>query len=489
MKNLEIILQNLGEYQLHKAPTVKEITGITYDSRQVKPGFIFVSIRGFQLDGHDYIDQAIKNGAQVIVIEKDVPYNLNITYIKVENSREALGKLSEAFYDFSWRKLNLIGVTGTNGKTTTTYMIESILRGVQLKTGVIGTIQNKIDDEIVSTQRTTPESSDLHQLFNRMVLNCVNHTVMEVSSHALELKRVMDLSFKVGVFTNISQDHLDFHDTLENYKIAKGKLFKNLSIDGVGVVNLDDLAGDYMIEQCTGKVLTYGIHREADIKALEIEINVNGVSYLLETPIGKIRMNLKFTGYFNVYNSLAAIGVGLALQIPLEVIKEGLESLSGVAGRFEQVDAGQKFGVIVDFAHSPDGMENVLKTVQEFENGRKIVVFGCGGDRDRTKRPIMGKIAAKYSDLIIVTSDNSRTEDPLQILKDVEEGFKEFEGPVEYHLIAERRVAIFHAVREAEPGDLVIILGKGHETYQICNGYTIPFDDREVVKEAILANL
>ncbi len=485
MKKLEIILENLEGYEIFEASIDKKITGITYDSRCVKSGFIFVSIQGFQMDGHNFIDQAIDNGAEVIVIERDVPFKKGITYIKVNDSREALGKLSEALYDFFWRKLNLIGVTGTNGKTTTTYMIEAILRQANFKTGVIGTIQNKVNDVVVSTQRTTPESSDLHQLFAQMVQNDVDHAVMEVSSHALELKRVMNLAFKIAVFTNISQDHLDFHDTLENYQIAKGKLFNNLALDGVGIVNLDDPAGDYMVKQCQGKSLTYGIDTKADIRASEIEIKVSGVSYLLTTPVGQVRMNLKFTGCFNVYNSLAAIGVGLALEIPLDVIKEGLESLAGVAGRFEQVDESQDFGVIVDFAHSPDGMENVLETIEGFDVNRKIVVFGCGGDRDRTKRPIMGKIAAKYSDLVIVTSDNPRSEDPTQILYDVEKGIKELTQSVDYLLIVDRREAIFQAMKEAKTGDLVIILGKGHETYQIYNGYTLPFDDREVAKEAI----
>ncbi|AZR73041.1 UDP-N-acetylmuramoyl-L-alanyl-D-glutamate--2,6-diaminopimelate ligase [Anoxybacter fermentans] len=488
MAKLEKLLENLIEFEVLESHFPTEVKGITYDSRQVKPGYIFVCIQGFQKDGHDFIEDAIGNGARVIVIEKDVPRKPGITYIKVKDSRDALSRLSEAYYDFASRKLNLIGVTGTNGKTTTTYMIESILRKANIKTGLIGTIRNKICDEVFPAKRTTPESSDLQELFARMVKAGVTHTVMEVSSHALELKRVQNFNFKVGVFTNITQDHLDFHTTLENYRQAKSKLFQALTLDGVGVINIDDPSGEYMIERCKGRVLTYGINnKHAEIRGSEIKVNVNGVSYHVTTPVGEIRLKLKLTGYFNVYNSLAAIGSGLALNIPLEIIKEGLESLTGVTGRFEQVDCGQNFGVIVDYAHTPDGMENILKTAQQIARGRKIIVFGCGGDRDRGKRPIMGKIAAKYCDLCILTSDNPRTEDPMQILRDIEKGLLELDQPVNYRIIEDRREAIFYAVREARENDLVIIMGKGHETYQIFKDYTIPFDDREVAKEAIMS--
>lgn len=485
MNKLEKMIENLKTYELSESASGVEVTGISYHSGRVKPGYLFVCVQGFHVDGHDFIDQAVANGASVIVVEKEVLKKAGVLYIKVPDTREALSKLSAAFFDYPDEKLNLIGVTGTNGKTTTTYMVESILRHAHLKTGLVGTIRNKIGDEILATERTTPEAMDLFELFYKMGQVNVTHAVMEVSSHALELKRVQDLSFKVGIFTNITQDHLDFHDSLDNYRRAKGKLFKKLTKDGVGVINIDDPSAEYMIEQSPGKVYTYGIDKKADIQASEINVRMDGVSYLVTTPVGKTQLDLQFTGYFNVYNSLAAIGAGLVFEIPLETIKKALESLDGVAGRFELVDCGQEFGVIVDYAHTPDGMENVLTTARNIVQGRVIAVFGCGGDRDRTKRPIMGRVGATHADLCILTSDNPRTEDPLQILKDVEAGILEMDQPVDYTIIPDRREAIFHAIQKANPDDLVIILGKGHETYQIFRDKTIDFDDRAVAREAI----
>ena len=485
MKELTKLLENLSDFHIAEPSVRMEVTGITYDSRRVEAGFIFVCITGYRLDGHEFIGSAVENGAKVVVVEKDVQEKPGITYIRVPDTRVALSALSAAYYDYPAQQLDSIGVTGTNGKTTITYMVDAILRKIGQKTGLVGTIQNKIGDEVVPTERTTPESSDLQGLFRRMVDAGAAYAIMEASSHALELKRVQDVRFKVGIFTNLTQDHLDFHVTLENYKLAKSRLFTLLSPDGTGVINIDDAAGDFMVSKCKGKVLTYGIEKDADIKASEIDVKVNGVSYRLETPVGEERLSLHFTGYFNVYNSLAAIGAGIALGIPLVTIKEALEGLTGVAGRFEQVNIGQDFGIIVDYAHSPDGMENVLKTAKTVSQGRKIVVFGAGGDRDRTKRPMMGEVAAKYGDFLIVTSDNPRTEDPEQILRDVENGIKEYGKPVDYLLLVDRREAIFRAIEEAQPGDLVILLGKGHETYQVLKDKTIHFDDREVAEEAI----
>lgn len=489
MKELAKLLENLSEFKCTESSAHVEVAGVENDSRQVKPGFVFVCITGFAYDGHEFIGSAIDNGAKVIVVEKDVPEKPGIIYVRVPDTRVALSQISAAFYDYPAKQLSVVGVTGTNGKTTTTYMVEAIMRKTGYKTGLIGTIQNKVGDELVPTERTTPESSYIQGLFRRVVDSGASHAVMEVSSHALDLQRVHDVPFAVGIFTNLTQDHLDYHKTMEGYKLAKSKLFQILRDGGTGVVNIDDAAGEYMIDQCVGKVLTYGIEREADIRASEIEVGINGVAYTLTTPAGKTRLNLKFTGYFNVYNSLGAVGAGLALGIPLETVKAGLEGLAGVAGRFEQVTVGQKFGVIVDYAHTPDGMENVLKTATDVAGGRKIVVFGAGGDRDRTKRPIMGRVASEYGDVVIVTSDNPRTEDPERILKDIEEGIvafqKEKQRTVNYQLVADRREAIFTAIREAQPGDLVLLLGKGHETYQVLKDETIHFDDHEVAEEAI----
>lgn len=494
MKNLENILENLTDYELREAIPALNITGVEHDSRRVCPGFIFVCREGQKFDGHDFIENAIANGARVIVVTKDVPVRPEIFYIRVKDAQQALGQLSEALYDFPARKLTLIGVTGTNGKTTTTYMVDAILRAAGYKTGVIGTIQVKVGDEILPAERTTPESSDLQYYFAKMVEAGVTHAIMEVSSHALELKRVADLRYRVGIFTNLTQDHLDFHPTAKEYMMAKGKLFHLLTGDGVGVINADadadaakigaEHVSDYMKSQCGGRCLTYGILHAADIKAAEIEMGFRGVSYTAITPAGSIRLRLNLTGKFNVYNSLDAIAAGVALGVPPEVIKAGLEGLPGVAGRFEAVDEGQDFGVIVDYAHTPDGMENVLKTALEVSKGRIIVVFGCGGDRDRTKRPIMGRMAVEYGDLAIVTSDNPRTEDPMRILNDVEEGIKHLGA--NYLIIPDRREAICRAVQEAKADDLVMILGKGHEDYQIIGTTKVHFDDREEARKAIL---
>lgn len=493
MKNLAKILENLTDYEVREAIPALDITGVDHDSRRVRPGFIFVCREGEKFDGHNFIDNAIANGAKVIVVSKDVKEKVGVVYIKVKDSQQALGQLSEAMYDFPARKLTLIGVTGTNGKTTTTYMVDSILRAAGFKTGVIGTIQVKVGDEILPTERTTPEPSDLHYYFAKMVEKGVTHAIMEVSSHALKLKRVADLRFRVGIFTNLTQDHLDFHPTAQDYMESKGKLFHSLTEDGVGIINADadaeaakigaDGISEYMKAQCKGKYLTYGILHDADIKASDIDMGFRGVSYTVTTPKGSTRLELNLTGKFNVYNSLDAIGAGLALGIPLETIKIGLEDLVGVAGRFEAVDEGQDFGVIVDYAHTPDGMENVLKTAKEVSKGRKIVVFGCGGDRDRTKRPVMGQMGVEHSDFAILTSDNPRTEDPKQILNDIEKGIQGMEGT--YCVIPDRREAIYRAVREANAGDLVLILGKGHEDYQIIGTEKTHFDDREEARKAI----
>lgn len=459
----------------------KEISDIFYDSRQVNKSSLFVCITGFKTDGHIYADKAVENGAEAIVCEHDIK-NIpnNVTIIKVENSREALASIAVNFYDNPAEKLNVIGVTGTNGKTTTTYLIKSILDKVNHKVGIIGTIENRIGDEVIHTERTTPESIEIQKLFKDMQSKGVDDVVMEVSSHSLDLYRVDGCNFNIGIFTNLTQDHLDYHITFENYRNAKSKLFKMCK---KAVVNIDDATGNFMIETAENKpVITFGIDNPADLRGENIYIDSHGVKFELEYKGKKYPVELNIPGKFSIYNALGSIGACIHMGIPMEKIIEGLKDNKGVKGRFQTVASGKGFNAIVDYAHTPDGLENILITAHEFTKGRIITVFGCGGDRDKTKRPIMGEIAGKLSDYCIITSDNPRTENPLNILDDVEKGM--IKTNFEYIKIADRKEAIFYAVKKAEKGDIIIIAGKGHEDYQIFPDKTIHFDDVEIVKEA-----
>ncbi len=463
-----------------------EVTGLTYDSRRVKPGDIFVAIIGFQQDGHDYLSQARERGARAVVVEREIEFNSGVSVIRVRDSRLALAELSNIFYGHPSQRLQLIGVTGTNGKTTTTYLIEALLRQAGFKTGLMGTIANRIGEQRYRTERTTPEAPEIQSFLATMLKQGVSHAVMEVSSHALQLKRVEGLEFDCAVFTNISQDHLDFHPSLDDYLKTKTLLFQSLAADKRAVINMDDPRSGYILNQLEASPLTYGIEQEADLRAQRITVSRQGVEMTVITPVGEIELNLKLSGLFNVYNALAAVGVGLVYDLGLEEIKVALEKVGGVAGRFELVDCGQDFGVVVDYAHTPDGMENILQTARELTEGKRIIVFGCGGDRDRKKRPLMGRVAARYGDLVIVTSDNPRSEDPALIIEEIIAGIKELSFPDnKYRVVKDREAAIREAISAADSGDLVFIIGKGHETYQELKDRTIPFDDREVARRLL----
>ncbi len=465
------------------------INNIVYDSRQVEENNLFICIKGFKTDGHKYIDNAIQNGARAILIEKDIEiYRNDITYIKVEDSRKTMSYLAAAFFDYPLDQLSLIGVTGTNGKTTTTFLIKAILEQAGYKTGLIGTIKIFIGDDTFPATRTTPESLDLYRNFKKMVDQEVKYCVMEVSSHALDLKRVQGMNFLMAVFTNITQDHLDYHKSIEKYLEAKCKLFSQLQKDGYGIVNIDDSHSQEIIEATSGKILTYGIEDPAEIVAKNIELNPRGASFLI-SGFENTRINLNLTGMFNIYNSLAAIGCGQALEINKETIKQGIENLPGVPGRFELINEGQTFTVVVDYAHTPDGMENVLQTAKELVSDNIIVVFGCGGDRDRGKRPLMGQIGVEYGDYCIITSDNPRSEDEMTIIKEIETGIEEMEALAPYKVIPDREQAIIHAIEKASGDDMVIIFGKGHETYQVFKNKTIHFDDSEIARAALKGDI
>ncbi len=461
-----------------------EIKGIAYDSRKVRPGYLFVAVEGFKTDGHIYLEKAVKSGAVALVLEKDVPVPEGVTVIKVKQSRLTLALLADTFYQHPSGKLEMIGVTGTNGKTTTTNLIDAIYQGAGIKTGLIGTIANYIGDRVVAVSHTTPESADLQELLSDMVEEKVRAVVMEASSHALALDRVAGVEYDVAVFTNLSRDHLDFHRDMDDYLSAKAKLFSGLKHGAKGnrkiaVINADDNRSGELIAVTGVPVVTYGINSKADITAGDINITSSGVSFTARGKETEIRLNLKLTGMFNVYNALAAYSVGVVRGFSPERIKASLEGVAGVAGRFEPVRKGQDFAVIVDYAHTPDGLENILKTAREITRGELITVFGCGGDRDRKKRPMMGEIAVRLSDRAIVTSDNPRTEDPLRIIEDIKEGIYRAPGGASCEVEPDRRSAIKKAIFGAKPGDVVVIAGKGHEDYQIIGETKHHFDDRE----------
>lgn len=467
------------------------ITGLSCDSRLVNEGEVFFAISGLKFDGHDYVEEAVKNGAVAVVVEKTQNVAPNITQIVVENTRVAMGEMAAAYYQYPSSKLKVIGITGTNGKTTTSYLIRAVLKVAGYKVGLIGTIYNLIEDEIIPSKRTTPESLDLQRLLAEMVDKGVDYVVIEVSSHALELQRTSGLEFDLGVFTNLTQDHLDFHNSFEQYFAAKAKLFNNLArqpaiLGKAAVINFDDKYGLKMAAQSSAPIYSYGINQPSHFSACDIQVGSRGVKYRLITPFGQMQLNLNLTGKFNVYNSLAAAAVCLAEGIGLDYVKAGLEQVKGVFGRFESVDQGQDFMVIVDYAHTPDSLANVLQTARSLSTNRVIAVFGAGGDRDQAKRPLMGQAAAKFSDYIIITSDNPRSEDPMLICRQIEKGVaQESKEDLLYEIEINRRTAINSAIRLAKTGDVVIIAGKGHETYQEFADHTEAFDDRVEAERAL----
>jgi UDP-N-acetylmuramoyl-L-alanyl-D-glutamate--2,6-diaminopimelate ligase len=469
-----------------------EITGIEADSRKIKTGDLFLCIPGLTADGHDYAPKAIALGASALVTERVL--DLPIPQLVVKDARYAMAALSAYFYGYPSKELKLIGITGTNGKTTSTYLIEKIMRDQGFTTGLMGTIQMKIGDTYTEMERTTQESVDLQRSFRKMCEQKTDYCIMEVSSHALELGRVKGIHFRSGLFTNLTQDHLDYHKTMEAYETAKGLLFSRLgngfSADPkdrqYAILNVDDAASQTFNKLTAAQVITYGIENDCDVRATDIRITAKGTEFQLASFAGEASFSMKLVGKFNVYNALGAIAAALAEGVPLEAIRNSLESIAVVDGRMEVVNEGQDYLVLVDFAHTPDGLKNALSTVREIAEGKVITVFGCGGDRDRTKRPLMGKVTATYSDYLYVTSDNPRTENPDAILYDIVPGLQEINYPEEkYELIVDRKKAIQKAIDGAGPKDVILIAGKGHETYQDIMGVKHDFDDRLVAKAAI----
>ena len=487
---LRLLLSRAQTRQID-GPLDLEISSLCYDSRQVQPGTVFFAIRGARSDGHEYIVEAVRRGAAAVVVEnsgRDVPSG--VTVIKVDDVRESLAFLAAFFYHRPDLKLKLAGVTGTNGKTTTTYLIKHICKRAVWRCGLIGTVRYEIGDEIVPSSRTTPESLDLQSLLARMRDAGCKAAVMEVSSHAIAQDRVRGLEFDAAVFTNLTQDHLDFHGNLETYFETKASLFTHHLASqnrkrGVAIINIDDRYGAELYSRVskTMRVITYGVGSRADFRASNFKTELAGTSYQLDAQDRSFLVRLPLIGRFNIYNSLAALATASLLGIQLRAAVLALATAPHVPGRLELVAAKRNYQVFVDYAHTDDALNNVLRTLRELNPNRLIVVFGCGGDRDRAKRPLMGRAAEQGSDYAIITSDNPRSENPETILNDVEKGF----SGRQYEKIVDRASAIQKAIGMAQPRDIILIAGKGHENYQEFARQKVSFDDVYVARSAIEA--
>ncbi len=499
-KTLPELLAGLDGCQVlgDEAPLV---AGVAYHSQEVCPGGIFVALKGQQTDGHLYLPAALARGARIIVTEQELGPVPGVTVVRVPEARRALAHLSAAFYDHPSRELTLVGITGTNGKTTTAFLLEAILAAAGHRVGVMGTVNYRMSGLTWPAPVTTPESLDLQRFLREMRRLGASHAVMEVSSHALDLRRVDTASFDVGVFTNLSQDHLDYHADMDDYFAAKSRFFLEILADGSGaealaVLNLDDPRGMELLEKLRGPTLTFGLHPASQVRPLSHQYRRTGLAARLATPAGEVEITSRLVGSFNLANILAAVAAALGLGIPPAAIARGIAALPGVPGRLERFGPPQGPGVFVDYAHTPAAVEQALAALKRLNFGRVLTVFGCGGDRDRRKRPLMGQAAAAASDLVVVTSDNPRTEDPLAIIRDIEAGLAEASyprlsldearrGERGSLVIPDRREAIRTAVRLARREDAVLVAGKGHENYQIRGTQRFHFDDREEVAAAL----
>ena len=471
-----------------EGPLDREITGITCDSRQVMPGMIFVAVPGAHADGHDFIPNAVDRGAAAVICECNGFMSPRATKIKVASVRTALAQAAASFYGHPGRRLRIIGITGTNGKTTVAFMCKHLLEAAGIRSGLIGTVRYEIGDRVVPAQRTTPESLETQRLMAHMVSAQCQACVMEVSSHALEQQRVGELGFDVSVFTNLTQDHLDYHGGMEQYFSAKRKLFAETARGGkpgAHVINIDDGYGARLWQEGRAEVrLSYALHQQASIRATRIQLSRDGTRFHVDTPAGGFDCALPLIGRHNVYNALAAIGTALALNLPLAVVRQALNGVPPVPGRLESIILGQPFGVYVDYAHTDDALHNVLTTLREMTPGRLLLAFGCGGNRDAGKRPKMGRVAAELADFTLITSDNPRHEAAEAIARQIEEGYRALR-PDALAVQLDRQRAIREIIGMARKGDTVLVAGKGHETYQEFENTVIPFDDRLVARETL----
>jgi len=467
---------------------VGAVTGVSYDSRTVTTGQVFVALRGQHADGTAFARQAIERGAAAIVSEQAAPEGVRVPWAMVEDARLALAVIATTFYRDPSREMQVIGITGTNGKTTTAYLVASIFEAAGIRCGLLGTVAYRIGDVVHEATRTTPEAPDVQALLRQMVDEGCGACAMEVSSHALSLRRVDGMTFAAGVFTNLTRDHLDFHADMDEYFRAKRRLFEMLPRDAPSLLNLDDPRGSALID-AGGRPVTYAIGRAADITPGPLSFSLDGLTFDVRTPRGTLHVRSTLVGRPNVYNILAAVSTATALDLPFDAIERGVQALAGVPGRFEMV-SGKKdeVTVVVDYAHTDDALRNLLETARPLAAGRLITVFGCGGDRDRTKRPLMGAVAGRLSDLIVITSDNPRSEDPNRIIEEIQRGITadtRKDAGQRLLTIVDRGSAIAKAIELARPGDLVLVAGKGHEKYQVIGDRVLPFDDVAVAREAL----
>ena len=485
----------LGDLGVTAAGRLTEVSAIAYDSRMVTRGAVFVALKGVHADGAAFVRDAVSRGASLIVAEASMPAGFAVPWLQVEDARLALASLAAAFYADPSHALRLIGITGTNGKTTTTYLVASIFEAAGVMCGRIGTIGTRIGDHEAEAARTTPEAPDLQRLLRQMVDRGAGACAIEVSSHALALRRADGLRFAAGVFTNLTRDHLDFHRDMEDYFQVKRRLFELLPSGAYGIANLDDRRGAEFAAAAP-QSLTYAIDAPADVRAAGLSLSLEGLAFDVETPRGRLHIRSPLVGRPNVYNILAAAATAVALELPFRAIEQGVAALSSVPGRFQVLTSPiDDVRVVVDYAHTDDALKNLLETARPLAAGRVITVFGCGGDRDRTKRPLMGAVAARLSDLVILTSDNPRSEEPARIIDEIKRGIvmpadRAPKGQPLPHstpclAIVDRTAAIEKAIQEARPGDLVLVAGKGHEKTQVIGDRTLPFDDVEVARKAL----
>jgi len=462
----------------------QEITGIAYSSRKVEPGNIFIALKGQKADGHDFLPEALQRGAVAIVSERPCPPEIDRAWVQVLDSREAMALLAANFYDHPSSRLKVVGITGTKGKTTITYILEEILKTAGLQPGVVGTIEYRWGGRQFSAERTTPEAPDIQKFLRQMVDEGVSHCLMEVSSHSLEFKRVWGIGFDVAVFTNLSGEHLDYHQTMENYFEAKKKLFFLNHKRQASIVNIDDPWGERLLSELPMQTISFGFRPEAVVRAEKFTIDQEEMTATVSTPLGSLTFTSSLIGKHNLYNFLAAIAAALVLSVPMPDIIRGISSLKRIPGRFESVANRLGVKVIVDYAHTDGALENLLQAIRSLNPRKVILVFGCGGDRDRLKRPRMGEVAARLADWTIITSDNPRSEEPEQIISEIEQGFHHL-GNHNYEKIIDRRQAIETALVMARKGDWVVVAGKGHENYQVFRDRTVPFSDVETAREII----
>ncbi len=469
-------------------PGVGVITGVTYDSRRVEPGQVFVALKGAHADGVTFAREAIARGAAAVVSEGPLPPDVQAPWATVEDARLALALIAAAFYRHPSSEMQVVGITGTNGKTTTAYLLASIFEAAGIHCGLIGTVGYRIGEEMREASHTTPEATDVQRLMREMVDRGCGACAMEVSSHALSLRRVDGTTYAAGVFTNLTRDHLDFHADMEAYFQAKRRLFEMLPPGAPSLINLDDPRGAALAD-IGARPVTYAVSRPADITPGPLSFSLEGLAFDVRTPRGAVPVRSSLVGRPNVYNILAAVSAATALGVSFDAIERGVTALAGVPGRFQVVSSPKdEFTVVVDYAHTDDALRNLLETARPLTRGRLITVFGCGGDRDRTKRPLMGAVAGRLSDLVVITSDNPRTEDPARIIEEIQRGITadtRRDSGQRCLAIADRGEAVAAAIELARPGDVVLLAGKGHEKYQIVGDRSIPFDDVAVARDAL----